>query len=62
MWQSQYSRPNVGRGRSSSLKDFKELINIGTSWKEWHARGHFCKDTSNTPYIDTCRIAIGTQQ
>jgi hypothetical protein len=59
--QAQDGRPHFGRGRSTTLKYFEQLINVTASWKERHACGHFGKDASNAPNIDGCRIAIGTQ-
>ena len=55
-------RSNIRRGATLTLKDFKQLINVGQSGEQGHTSSHFRKDTTNAPDIHGSRIAIGTQQ
>lgn len=60
--QSPQRRPRFRRRRAASLKDLEQLINIGSTGKQRDAGGHFRKDASHGPNIDSSRISIGAQQ
>ena len=62
MRQPQDGGPHVGRGRPAALENLEQLINVRAAGKQWHTRGHFCKNTADGPHVDSRAVTVRSEQ
>ena len=62
VWQANDGRPHLCRGGATSLKDLEELIDIGSSRKEWHSGCHFGEYATHRPNVDCGRITVSPKK